>query len=163
MPSQNPYWPRLQALWSPGGHIGYGPSAASYELLPWVDVTPRLIGPWQINRGRQYELDQVTAGTWSGVLDNRDGLFDPGNTGSAVGGRVVPYQPFRIRAQWPVTANLLTDEQATCGEASGLADGTAGKDFGITSDLFRLELVTSDTAWQGPPVWQDSTHMSYTR
>ena len=54
--SQNPNWPRLQALWSPGGHIGYGPSAASYALLPWVDVTPRLIGPWQINRGRQYEL-----------------------------------------------------------------------------------------------------------
>src|ERR1041384_4982609 len=46
-PMQNPNWPRLQALWSPGGHIGYGPSAASYELLPWVDVTPRLIGPWQ--------------------------------------------------------------------------------------------------------------------
>lgn len=117
MPS-NPNWPRLQALWAPTGHIGYGPSATSYELLPWVDVSDRLIGPWQINRGRQYELDQVTTGTWSGVLDNRDGLFDPGNTGSGVGGNVVPYQPFRIRAQWPVTVNLLTAGQANASSNS---------------------------------------------
>lgn len=137
MPTLNPNWPRLQALWAPAGHIGYGPSAASYELLPWVDVSDRLIGPWQINRGRQYELDQVTTGTWSGILDNRDGLFDPGNLGSGVGGNVLPYQPFRIRAQWPVTLNLLTAAQANASSnsvpqtpaAAGWAASTAVSQF----------------------------------
>jgi len=151
---QNPNWPRLQALWSPSGHIGYGPSAASYDLLPWVDVTPRLIGPWQTNRGRQYELDQVTAGTWSGVLDNRDGLFDPGNTASSVAGAVLPYQPFRVRAQWPPTPNLLTADQATAGEGTPLPAGTSGSAFGITTLYGSLGVAASPSAWQGTQVWQ---------
>ncbi|MBS2548379.1 hypothetical protein KGQ19_16050 [Catenulispora sp. NL8] len=152
--SQNPSWPRLQALWSPGGHIGYGPSAASYELLPWLDITSRLIGSWNIARGRQYELDQFTAGTWSGVLDNRDGLFDPGNTGSAVAGQVTPYQPFRIRAQWPPSTNLLTIDQATGGEGTPLAAGTVGTTFGLTGLYGQPTVFASASAWQGTQVWQ---------
>ena len=151
--AQNPNWPRLQALWAPGGHVGYGPSAASYELLPWVDITPRLIGPWNINRGRQYELDQVTTGTWSGVLDNRDGLFDPGNFASVVGGNVVPYQPFRIRAQWPITANLLGADQATAGDASALPVFTPGPVCGVTGDYTTPYVDTSASAWSGTRVW----------
>jgi hypothetical protein len=151
---QNPNWPRLQALWAPAGHIGYGISTTSYDLLPWVDVTPRLIGPWQINRGRQYELDQVTAGTWSGVLDNRDGLFDPGNSASLVAGVVAPYQPFRVRAQWPPTSNLLTVDQATGGEGTLLAAGTSGSGFGITTLYGNLGVAATSSAWQGTQVWQ---------
>ncbi|GAA2018883.1 hypothetical protein GCM10009839_13910 [Catenulispora yoronensis] len=153
-------WPRLQALWAPTGHIGYGPSAGSYELLPWVDVTRRLIGPWQINRGRQYELDQVTAGTWSGVLDNRDALFDPGNTGSAVAGQVVPYQPFRIRAQWPATANLLTPAQAialTTAQANtspGTTPDPTGCGWTATAGVSALTYPSSSSAFVGNYVLQ---------
>ncbi|WP_194923208.1 hypothetical protein [Catenulispora pinisilvae] len=152
--SQNPNWPRFQVLWAPAGHIGYGASADSYNLLPWLDISNRLIGPWNIDRGRQYELDQVTTGTWSGTLDNRDGLFDPGNTASTVGGNVVPYQPFRVRAQWPVTVNLLDPDAATGGETSGLAAGTWGTDFGVSGDVDTPRVFATGTAWSGTQVWQ---------
>ena len=86
------------------------------------------------------------------MLDNRDGLFDPGNTGSNVAGNVVPYQPFRIRAQWPVTANLLTPGAAG-GEQSGQGVDPIAAGWSASAQVNFLNPVSA-TAFTGTRVLQ---------
>jgi hypothetical protein len=102
-------------------------------------------------RGKQYELDQVQSGTMSSILQNNDGSLDPTNVSGPYYGHIWPYQPCKVRAQWPPTTNLFTPAIASCaGLAAGLADqGPAGPAmFGPN-----LAVVASGTAFAGTSVW----------
>ncbi|MEV6833472.1 hypothetical protein AB0N17_02905 [Streptomyces sp. NPDC051133] len=151
----NPNWPTLEDAWAPY----WGANAGSQPLDRYVEVTDRTRGSSTISRGRQYELDQVRSGEAGLTLANTDAALDPTNASGPWAGHIQPYQPFRKRAQWPPTRNLLDQAVASGGDAGGyslgtLPTGSAGVDIG--SDTGGGSFISSTSAWQGSVVMQFS-------
>lgn len=151
----NPNWPVMLYEWGPHWNC----NGAAQPLDRYVEVTARSRNRTAVQRGRQYELDQVRAGTFDGQWVNNDGALDSLNASGPWFGHIMPYQPARVRAQWPPTVNLLTQVQATGGDLGGYAVGTipAGQQ-GISvfsdTDSSGGQIVASGTAWQGSNVFQ---------
>lgn len=121
----------------------------------WVSVGERVRGSASTNRGRQYEWDQMQAGTYSPTLINTDGALNPVNTSSPYAPNVQPRRPYRKRYQYPAGPQLLTGDQATMGEATPLAVGTLASAFGMGSGYDTLcAIVSSGSAFQGTQVLQ---------
>ena len=150
----NPNWPLIQYNWGPAWNVN-GATVPS-ELLS--DVTSRSRGRVAIRRGRQYELDQIRAGTVDLALVNNDGALDPANTAGPWYGHIAPYQPLRVQAQWPPTPNLMTQCQATGGDLGGFSVGTVNSQSGIgvysSTDSNNGQIIASASAWQGSRVFQ---------
>ncbi|MBV6697430.1 hypothetical protein KV557_09870 [Kitasatospora aureofaciens] len=150
----NPNWPVMQYSWGPAWTVN-GAATPSEQL---ADVTSRSRGRVSVQRGRQYELDQIRAGTLDLELVNTDGSLDSLNTSGPWVGNVLPYEPLRIRAQWPPTQNLLTQVLATGGDLGGFSVGTVNSQSGIgvysLTDSSNGQIVSSATAWQGARVLQ---------
>ncbi|MFE5140303.1 hypothetical protein ACFRDV_21945 [Streptomyces fagopyri] len=143
-------WPQLEH----GFGARWNVNAGTFPLDRYADVSDRTRGSFSTSRGRQYEQDQVQAGELSGTLANPDGLFDPLNTASPFYGHVQPYQPYRIRAQWPRTRNLLTQIQASGGDVGGYALGTIPQGSGgvatfSSTDTSGGSIVSTASGWQG--------------
>ncbi|MFI8535326.1 hypothetical protein ACIGMX_34415 [Streptomyces aquilus] len=150
--TSNPHWPRMEDAWGPY----WDANAGSHPLDRYVDVTDRTRDAAAVSRGRQYELDQVRSGEASLKLRNTDAALDPVNASGPWAGHIQPYQPYRKRAQWPPTRNLLTQVQATGGDLGGYAAGAIpGGSSGIAvfSDLGAGTIVASSSAWQGGRVF----------
>ncbi|MGK5728914.1 hypothetical protein [Streptomyces sp. URMC 124] len=152
----NPNWPLTEHGWGARWNCNGGDS----PLDRYTDVAPRTRGRVSVQRGRQYELDQVRAAEAAVTLANTDGNLDPTNTTGPYYGHIKPYQPYRIRAQWPPTRNLLTQFQATGGDLGGwplgaINQGNNGPSTFSTTDP-AASTVTSATAWQGSTVIQCS-------
>lgn len=147
----NVNWPLVEEDWAPYWNCAGGDS----PLDRYVEVTPRTRGRSSIQRGRQYELDQVRAGEYQVTLANIDGALDPLNSSGPWAGRIMAYQPYRKRAQWPPTRNLLTQVVATGGDLGGYNTGAldisgAGQDvFSSTDPSGGGQIVADTTAWQG--------------
>lgn len=151
----NPNWPVMEVGWGARWWANGGDS----PLDRYVDIAPRTRGTTAVARGRQYELDQPQSGTLDLTLDNRDSALDPTNTAGPWAGHIQPYQPVRVRAQWPPTRNLLTQVQATAGDLGGQPLGTIntgnnGPSIFSDLDVSGGQFVTSSTAWQGSTVMQ---------
>ncbi|RCH70432.1 hypothetical protein DT019_02805 [Streptomyces sp. SDr-06] len=150
----NPNWPIVEEGW---GSYWNGSSGAPWDR--YTEVTPSTRGRSSIQRGRQYELDQVRSGEYQTVLANKDGSLDPANTGGPFYGHIAPYQSYRKRAMWPPSINLLSQIQATGGDLGGYAVGASAFNADIFSDTDSSgsAIVTaSATAWQGANVLQAS-------
>lgn len=147
----NPNWPVVEEAWAPS----LGANAGTVPPDRMVSVTGRSRGQTSSKRGTQYELDQVQAGEYDTSLDNRDGALDPLNSAGPWYQHINPYQPYRKRAQWPPTVNLLTQFAATGGDLGG-AVGAIPSSAAILSgtDASGGSVVASGTAWQGANVFQ---------
>lgn len=106
--TQNPNWPLVDEAVS----FQSGPNSPA-PFPYWCSVIGRTEGQWTSRRGRQYEVDQVQAGTVTSTLRNDDAAFDPSNTSSPFYPQVTPWRGYRRRMQLPATVNLLTGDQAT--------------------------------------------------
>lgn len=141
-------WPRVEDSWGPY----WDANAGSHPLDRYVDVTDRTRDGATIGRGRQYELDQVRSGEASLKLRNTDAALDPVNAAGPWYGHIQPYQPYRKRAQWPPTRNLLTQVQATGGDLGGYSTGsipTGSSGIAVFSDLGTGTITATSSAWQG--------------
>lgn len=119
----------------------------------WASVTERLMRQTTTSIGKQYEIDQAQTGESHPVLDNRDAAFSPVNSSSPYSPQVTAFKPFRIRAQYPSTVQLLTGDQASMGDFSGLAAGTLAGQLAMSSFYdANAQIVTDGTAWQGTRV-----------
>ncbi|MGW4042941.1 hypothetical protein [Streptomyces sp. NPDC004721] len=150
-------YPLIEDAWGPY----WGANAGNQPSDRYVEVTDRTRGTVSISRGRQYELDQVRSGEASLTLANTDAALDPTNTAGPWYGRIAPYQPYRRRAQWPPTRNLLDQSAATAGTLGGyglgtIPQGTSGPAIFSTTDTTGGSFVSSSTAWQGGTVIQVS-------
>ncbi|MFG2412266.1 hypothetical protein [Streptomyces goshikiensis] len=148
----NPNWPLIEDAWGP-----YWTASSDAPADRYVDVTLRTRGSAGIQRGRQYELDQVRSGELNTSLANTDGVLDPTNGSSPFAGRIAPYQPYRKRAQWPPTVNLLSQLMASGADLGGYAAGSALTPAGVYSDTAPGApgaVVPSTTAWMGATVIQ---------
>ncbi|MEU5043143.1 hypothetical protein [Streptomyces griseorubiginosus] len=145
-------WPMIEEAWAPY----WNSNAGTAPLDRYVDVTDRTRGTSNVSRGRQYELDQVRSGEASATLANTDAALDPTNTSGPWAGRIIPYQPYRRRAQWPPTRNLLDQHIATAGDSAGASGTITYTAWNILSDTDSTggSFVTSASAWQGSTVMQ---------
>jgi hypothetical protein len=146
----NPNWPLIEDGWG-----AFWTAATPSPMDRFVDVTARTMGSSSIQRGRQYELDQVRTGELSTALANTDGVLDPTNATSPFAGRIAPYQPYRKRAQWPETVNLLSQVMASGGDLGGYGVGatvSAADVFSSTDPSGTATVTASGTAWQGANV-----------
>lgn len=148
----NPNFPVTEHGWGPL----WGANGGTVSGDRYVNVSPRTIGSIGSSRGRQYEVDQVQAGTLSAQLQSNDGALDPTNTAGPWYGHIAPYQPYRVRMQYPPTVNLLTQVQATGGDQGGYALGTIPTSAEIFSntDSSGGSFVASGSAFQGGSVLQ---------
>ncbi|MGW0795894.1 hypothetical protein [Streptomyces sp. NPDC002692] len=143
-------WPQVEHGFGARWNVNKG----TFPLDRYADVSDRTRGSFSTSRGRQYEQDTVQAGELQGTLANPDGIFDPQNTAGPFYGHVQPFQPYRIRAQWPRTRNLLTQIQASGGDVGGFSLGTIPQGSGgvatfSSTDSSGGSIVSSATAWQG--------------
>lgn len=148
-------WPAVEFGWGPFWNANGGWVAPER----YVDLTSSTRGQTSIQRGRQYELDQVRSAELRAEIVNTSGNLDPNNSSGPWYGHIQPYQPVRVRAQWPPTRNLLTQVQATGGDLGGYSTGaipTAGNGIGVLSfsDSSGGTITASSSAWQGSNVFQ---------
>lgn len=150
----NENWPRVEY----GVGLWWGANGGSIPRGVYVDVSQRTQGAITVNRGRQWELDSMRAGEEQATLGNTDGYLDPTSTTSPVAGHVQPFQPVRIRAQWPPTVNLASQGVAAGGDAPGVSVGTivpsAALDLHTDTDITGGSVVASASAWAGARVTQ---------
>lgn len=149
----NQNWPLIEDGWGPYWN------ASSVVTGRFTEITPRTRGASGIQRGRQYELDQVRSGELTTALANTDGALDPTNASGPFAGNVAPYQPYRRRAQWPATVNVASQLMATGGDLGGIAAGGSTYSADVFSDTdpsFGGTVTASGTAWQGATVLQFS-------
>ena len=83
--------------------LGSNPGDAA---LTWTDVSTYLRS-FHITRGRQYELNQMQAGTCDITLKNLDRRFDPTYSGSPYYPNLRPMVPVRISAVFQATTYRL--------------------------------------------------------
>jgi hypothetical protein len=150
-------WPTIEDAWAPF----WNANAGDLPLDRYVEITDRTRGTANTSRGRQYETDQVRSGEASLTLANTDGALDPVNASGPWYGHIAPYQPYRKRAQWPPTRNLLDQVAATGGDVGGYAlgaipTGNAGADIFSSTDSSGGSFVASASAWAGATVMQFS-------
>lgn len=132
--------------------LNVGPLSASPPPL-WTNITSRVLGKWSTQHGASYMLGgRTSAGTWKPALDNRDGALDPGNPAGAFWPNLAAYKGLRIRM--PFGVNLLTVDQATAGEQSGLLNAVPSW-LNVVNDYgYPLSITTSGSAYQGTQVYQ---------
>ena len=153
--SFNVNWPILEDAWGPRWTCNGG----DMPLDQYVSVNARTQAQSTVTRGKQYELDECRAGESSGVWSNLDGTLDPNNTAGPYYQHIQPYQPWRRRAQWPPTRNLLTQTQATAGDDGGqplgaINTGENGPSIFSITDTSGGSFVSTASAWQGSTVMQ---------
>ncbi|MET9073829.1 hypothetical protein ABZX95_17015 [Streptomyces sp. NPDC004232] len=147
-------WPGIEACWAPYWNCNGG----DLPLDRYIEVTPSTRGKTSIQRGRQYELDQVRSGELMTEIVNKDGSLDPNNVSGPWYGHLQPYQPYRVRAQWPPTRNMLTQVIATGGDLGGYSTGTipsgaTGIDVFTSTDSSGGQIAADATAWQASRVF----------
>lgn len=152
--AHNQNWPTLEEAWAPYWNCNGGDS----PLDRYVDLSDRTRAQTSVNRGRQYELDQVRAGEATLQLANPDGALDPMNTSGPFAGHIMPYQPYRKRAMWPPQRNLLTQVQATGGDLGGqplgfINAGSGGPAIFTQTDPNHGQFYATP-GWQGDTVMQ---------
>lgn len=145
--SSNTNWPNLRLLYASNANGTFDGNTIRYS-----DITWRMIHSWDVQRGRQYELDTMMAGTGTFTIHNDDEAFDPLNTTSPFAGGVLPERLVQLTASYPNTANLLTYDQATGGEQTPLS-GTI-TDATIVSSQYASPTIVTTGAWQGTQAWQ---------
>lgn len=146
-------WPLIEDGWG----TYWNANAGAMPADRFVEITDRTRNQVTVSRGRQYELDQVRSGEASLTLANADAVLDPVNTAGPFYGHIAPYQPYRRRAQWPPTRNLLDQAPATGGDAGGFPAGTissSATNIFSSTDSTGGSFVTSTTAWLGSTVMQ---------
>lgn len=153
--SFNINWPVLEDAWAPRWTCNGG----DMPLDQYVSINARTQAQSTVTRGKQYELDQCRSGESSGVWQNTDGALDPNNGAGPYFQHIQPYQPWRRRAQWPPTRNLLSQTQATAGDDGGqplgtINGGSSGPSIFSVADTSGGSFVSTASAWQGSTVMQ---------
>jgi len=77
--------------------VGFNSSGPNDTGFTWTDISNRM-REFQVSRGREFELDQVSPGTALFVLDNNNRDFDPNSTGGAHSPNVDVMKPVRLQA-----------------------------------------------------------------
>lgn len=149
--NNNANWPNLRILFAPNANGTF-----DGQFIRYSDITYRLLHSWDVQRGRQYELDTMMAGTLTAMLNNDDAAFDPLNTTSPFAGGVLPERLVQLVASWPNSINMMTYDQATGGEQNYVTTTTVTVPASIAaaSGAFTIVAAAVTGAFQGSQVWR---------
>lgn len=140
------------------GHRTPAASRTWTDVSSYVEATQGIT----ITRGRQDEQSKVSPGSLALVLDNRDGRFTPGNTGSPHYPNVLIGRPIRVRAtvggtpydrivayidSWDVSWDGGTDEASTVAVAATSRMGRLGRGAEMRALLLEELAVDEPAAW----------------
>lgn len=91
----NPAWPTfsVQAAW------GYTPGDPT-GVISWTTLTANQFMAFEGQRGRSFELDELSAADMTLTLDNSNGWLTPGNSASPYNPNVTLITPVQIQATW---------------------------------------------------------------
>ena len=92
--NSNPAWPVISCQ----AAFGYTPQEPTVPPT-WTDITPRYKGLGG-QRGRSFELDELSAADIKVTLDNFDGALSPGNPASPYYPNVTLITPVQLLATW---------------------------------------------------------------
>lgn len=147
----NPNYPVIEESWGPS----WGANGASLPSGRWVNMIDRTVSAASARRGKQYELDQPQAGEYSVTLGSQDGALDPTNTSGPYASHILPLQPYKRRAMWPPSANVLDKAIATGGESytSGAIPASFGLGWYTPGVTATIATPTAGYAWQGSNVF----------
>lgn len=140
----NPNWPGLTT------QVAFNVGPPSGVTPVWTDISSR-VQDIQTSRGRQYELDQVQAGTATMTILDSDEAVNPANPSSPYAGSVLPYRRIISQCLWPPTAALaggpnmlsLMDPGFEAAAVGGLPAGD------LNWNLAGTPAVSTAQAWQG--------------
>ena len=91
-------------------------------------------------RGRTYELGRIESGECDLAVNNSDGLFDPNNSSSAFYPNVLPYRPVSINCAYPLTGNVLNDNNLSLPIASTAPSSYANYRLSVGANDGNFEL-----------------------
>lgn len=117
--------------------FGQGPRG----LVPangWTDISRYVQPGWSSSRGRDFELNRITAGTTTLRLRNVDGRFDPLNTAGPYFGSLKPLRPVRISAVWQGVTYYLFQGNVLAWPQTWRLDGRYGEVILDMSDALTL-------------------------
>lgn len=99
IPAVNPNWPVIGV----DVDFGSGPPSLPGSNAHSINAKYQRLAVRQIDisRGRQYELDQVQAGTATLAVVDPGEVLNPDNAASPFAGSIIPYRAMRIWAVWP--------------------------------------------------------------
>ena len=73
------------------------------------NITNRTYG-FSTRRGSTYELGRIESGECQLSVNNSDGAFDPTNSSGTYYPNLKPYKPLRINCAYPITGNILNND-----------------------------------------------------
>ena len=120
-----------------------GGSPNNVLLAPgYIDITAKVSGSIQVNRGRSRELDSFNAGTASFTLRNEDRSFDPLNTTSAYYPGITPRTLVRISVAGTVVFVGRVEDYLLRYDINGLAtvDVSCVDGLGILASMFLVNV-----------------------
>lgn len=79
----------------PALFVRFSPTTGPFDSPVWVDIS-RFAMSFEMQRGRQLELNRMEAGTATLVLDNSDRRFDPTNVNGPYYPNLLPMKKFQI-------------------------------------------------------------------
>lgn len=133
--------PTLGVLADSGGHPSNVLLAPSY-----IDISNKVSGSVQINRGRSRELDSFNAGTATFTLRNEDRAFDPINTTSIYYPGITPRTLVRITAASNVVYVGRVQDYILKYDINGIAtvDVSCVDGLGILAGMFLVNVTTDE-------------------
>lgn len=145
----NPAWPdmRLEAA------FGYQPGDPN-NVPVWTDITPRFLG-LSGQRGRSFELDELSAADLEVELDNHDGALTPFNTGSPYYPNVTLVTPLRLLADWQgrryvIVSGLITALPQTFDFQRGIIKAALSDDYSKLPQVLLPSCMISEVLYDQP-------------
>jgi hypothetical protein len=147
--NQNPAWPVIHAQ----AAFGYVPQEPSAPPV-WTDITSRFRG---INgqRGRSFELDEVSAADITAVFDNFDGALSPQNTLSPYYPNVTLITPVQVTAEWQgrtyyLFRGLITSLPQTFDFQRGLVQATVSDEWSKLPNILLAPCMVQEMLYDEP-------------
>jgi hypothetical protein len=142
--SSNPAWPEITVQ----AAFGYAPGNPT-SLPTWTDITSRF---WSLNgqRGRNFELDELTAADLQLELDNWDGSLSPGGSYGAT-----LITPVRVLADWqgrryPVASGIITALPQTYDFQRSIVKVSLSDDYSKLPQILLPSCMISEVLYDQP-------------
>ncbi len=147
--SGNPAWPLIHVQ----AAFGYQPGGPAGPPT-WTDISSRFLG-FSGNRGRNFELDELSAADMTLKLDNFDGALSPGNVSSPYYPNVTLVTPIQVLADWQgrrysLFTGVITAIPQTYDFNRGITEITLSDDFSKLPQVLLPSAMISELLYDEP-------------
>jgi hypothetical protein len=147
--SPNRAWPKIRVQ----AAFGYQPGSPIGPPT-WTDISDRFL-ELNGNRGRNFELDELSAADMTLKLDNFDGALSPGNTSSPYYPNVTLVTPIQVLADWQgrrysLFTGVITAIPQTYDFNRGVTEVALSDDFSKLPQVLLPSAMISEVLYDRP-------------